>query len=50
MNTVEQPILSALVGPVCTGAAYRYKIAFASPYREKYLLLYAMLTVRAPVS
>ena len=28
-----------------TGTAYVYKISFASPYREKYLLRYAVMSV-----
>ena len=33
-----------------TGTAYVYKISFASPYREKYLLRYAVMSVRARIS
>ena len=33
-----------------TGTAYVYKISFASPYREKYLLPYAVMLVHARIS
>ena len=49
-NWMPRVCSSALVGPVRTGTAYVYKISFASPYREKYLLRYAVMSVRARIS